>query len=111
VKVIRHLAVNKNGELNKAQLKEFGGRFNLIEKLRIGGTGSPNIIYLGGIRVLDLLVREIEGETANYSLTITDDIGCFRIKEFNDLVVKSPHFVTNKGQFMTFFVTNTGQIA
>lgn len=59
---MKKVETNKNGELNKKDLRHFGGQYSFLEKIKMKGTGSPKIIYESGIEEFDKLKRNITGE-------------------------------------------------
>jgi hypothetical protein len=42
-------------------LRKYGGQFGLIEKIKMGGVGSPRIKYISGLSKVDKFVEETAG--------------------------------------------------
>lgn len=58
---MRVVKTNRSGELTKPEQKAFGGAFSLLQKWKMGGTGSSKIIYQKGISAFDELNKDEEG--------------------------------------------------
>lgn len=50
------------GQITKIGYVKMGGKFSVVETLKLRGVGSDKVIYQGGIDHFDLLNREIESE-------------------------------------------------
>ena len=47
-------------------LRKYGGEFGFFEKIKMGGVGSPKIIYASGLLELDQFVEEVAGSDIPY---------------------------------------------
>lgn len=67
---MKKIILKNNGQMTKRDLSYFGGKFGLFERLRLGGIGSPKIIYQSGQEYFDELNEYIENEIsfANFEL-------------------------------------------
>lgn len=57
------LKLNKKGLINPTDKAAFGGEFSLLDRIRLGGVGSPKMVYENGLAYFDELPAQIVGET------------------------------------------------
>ncbi|CAH0999694.1 hypothetical protein LEM8419_00994 [Neolewinella maritima] len=62
--MIYSLPTDAGGMLKPGALDQLGGPYSLYVRLWRGGTGSPRVIYTGGVRQFDALRRDVGGEVA-----------------------------------------------
>lgn len=67
---MRTIETELSGVLEEEELPYFGGTFTLFEKLRMGGTGSPKVIYQSGIPAFEDLVKGAENESTFVSFEV-----------------------------------------
>ena len=62
-------------------LRKYGGQFGLIEKIKMGGVGSPKIKYISGLSKVDKFVEETAGSD---------------IPHLNFELLKNEYFIQNR---------------
>lgn len=67
---MKEVEIELSGQLVLSEKRYFGGRFSFFESLRIGGTGSPKIVYDKGITAFDEMDDGIANEMSFVSFEL-----------------------------------------
>ena len=67
---MRIIETELSGVLEEEEIPLFGGNYTIWEKLKMGGTGSPKVIYQSGIPAFDELVKGAENESTFVSFEV-----------------------------------------
>jgi hypothetical protein len=59
---MKKIELKNDGEMDIRDIKYFGGKYSLLERIKKKGIGSPKIIYESGIDEFDRLNRNVAGE-------------------------------------------------
>ena len=70
---MRILTTNVHGELRRKDLIHFGGAYSFWDKLKLGGTGSPKVVYESGLEAFDAQKRHTSGEIGFINFEIMKD--------------------------------------
>ena len=53
------IAIEANGNAPWEILRKYGGKFSFFEKIKMGGVGSPKIVYQSGFKEIDELKEDV----------------------------------------------------
>ncbi len=85
------LEIDGNADLDIEDVALLGGRFGILEKLRMGGHGSTKIIYKSGIPHFDKVDRNIDGETPFVSFEIMRKVLILRLNQNQRVAAVAMH--------------------